>query len=289
MSRSLICSVLVALLGLPQLASSVNAQNVVDLWPSAPPAWQAPSEPERDTTKPDGRGVAGQRVVRLGNVSQPQLHTYPAKGSNTTIVICPGGGYHILAWDLEGTEIAKWFQAHGVSAAVLKYRVPNPNKETRWVAPVQDVQRSLAIVRGGAVDDLPNQHVGLLGFSAGGHATLMTATATKRHYDRIDDHDDQLLRPDFAALIYPGYLTKDKKSTELSTDFTITKDTPPMFFAHAFDDGHSCMGSIGVFSELKRLGVYPHPCMSSRLEVTASVDGTPKKRKMLGFRFAKRG
>ena len=235
--------------------ATASAQEVINVWPSEPPKWTAPTAAEADTSKPDSRSVAGRSVIRLGNVSTPQLFLYPAKDATAAVVICPGGGYSILAWDLEGTEIAEWFQSHGVSAAVLKYRVPTRQEDEQWLPPVQDVQRSLAILRGGAANGIQAEHVGVLGFSAGGNAATVTALATERHYKPIDELDKQSFRPDFAALIYPAYLTKQRDSEEMSDDVTVTESTPPMFFAHAFDDRLSCMGSVGLFSMLKRQGI----------------------------------
>ncbi|MEO1529155.1 MAG: alpha/beta hydrolase [Planctomycetota bacterium] len=237
------------------LVARSSAQEVIAVWPDQPPSWTAPAEDERDTSKPDSRTVAGRSVIRLGNVSTPQLYLYPAKDATASVVICPGGGYSILAWDLEGTEIAEWFQSHGVSAAVLKYRVPTRQEEARWMPPVQDVQRSLAIIRGGKAKGFETKHVGVLGFSAGGNAATKTALATERHYAGIDSLDELSFRPDFAALIYPAYLTKQRDGEDMADDVNVTSDTPPMFFAHAFDDRLSCMGSVGLFAMLKRQGI----------------------------------
>ncbi|MCC9601847.1 alpha/beta hydrolase [Stieleria sp. JC731] len=232
-------------------AESPKADSVVNVWPNDPPAWNAPTAPEADQTKPDGRTVADKYVIRLGNVATPQLHVFPAKDSKTTVVICPGGGFSILAWDLEGTEIAAWLQSNGISAAVLKYRVPTNSEETKWLPPAQDLQRSVSLVRSGAIESLPTENIGVLGFSAGGHTVVRGTLETKRLYEEQDEHDKASLRPDFAALIYPAYLTKDRNSIEMNEDLVVTKDTPPFFFAHAFDDPLTPLGSVGLFKELK--------------------------------------
>ena len=242
---------LVAALFLASTSVCGLANEVVDIWPDAPPKWNAPSEPEVDTSGPDSNKIAGRPLIRLGNVSTPQLHLYPAKNARASVIICPGGGYHILAWDLEGTEIAEWFQANGVSAAVLKYRVPSAREDVRWLAPVQDVQRSISMVRNAGFGGFPTDKVGILGFSAGGHACVKTATAQKRHYDPVDKLDRGSVTPDFAALIYPGYLTESRESFNLSPDIVVTEKTPPMFIAHAYDDRISCLGLFALFTELK--------------------------------------
>ncbi|MEO1617083.1 MAG: alpha/beta hydrolase [Planctomycetota bacterium] len=222
------------------------------IWPDGTPQWVAPTEAERDVSGPDSRNVVGKPVIRLGNVSQPELHFYPAENSDTTVIVCPGGGFSILAWDLEGTEIAQWLQKQGISAAVLKYRVPSRNHEPKWLPPVQDLQRSVSLIRGGANAAMPTKNVGVLGFSAGGHTVARTAFGLVRHYEPVDRFDESSCEVDFAALIYPAYLTESRDSEVLIKDLTVSKLTPPFFFAHAFDDPYTCQGAVQLFSELKR-------------------------------------
>lgn len=236
-------------------ARADDAKLTVRVWPGDPPEWTAPTGKEGDTSDPRSRQVAGRRVIRLGNVSTPELHLFPAENANTTIIICPGGGFTILAWDLEGTEIAEWLQKHGVSVAVLKYRVPTQDEEKKWVPPVQDLQRSISLVRSGSVPGMPTKNVGVMGFSAGGHTATRAALLTERLYDSVDEHDKVSATPDFAALVYTAYLTESRKSYKLSPELKVTDQTPPMFFAHAFDDNITCMGSVALFAELKRNNV----------------------------------
>lgn len=232
--------------------------SVYSLWPGEPPAWNPPSQPERDTTGPDGRRVAGKPVVRLGFVSEPQLHVYhvdPNLASDTAVIICPGGGYSILAWDLEGTEIAEWLRGIGVTAAVLKYRVPTRNESSRWLPPVQDIQRAISLMRSGGLDGVRPARIGVLGFSAGGNASARAATATKRTYKPVDAQDRARYRPDFGVLVYPAWLVESDDPTKLIEDIRVDETTPPMFFAHARDDRVTCMSSVTMFSELNRNGV----------------------------------
>jgi endo-1,4-beta-xylanase len=251
-----ICFSAMMLAGTAALADQTGeADSVVRLWPAEPPTWSVPAAAERDTSGPDSRTVAGKPVVRLGNVSNPELHVFPAKDAKTAIVLCPGGGFSILAWDLEGTEIAQWLQQHGVSVAVLKYRVPTRNEDTKWLAPVQDAQRAVALIRSGAVKSIDAAHVGVMGFSAGGHTAVRTVFADKRLYEPVDQTDQAGCGVDFAALIYPAYLTTSRRSEEMIADLDVDENTPPMFFAHAFDDPLTCMGSVGLFAELKRHNV----------------------------------
>jgi endo-1,4-beta-xylanase len=241
---------------------------VVDLWPQSPPVWTPPSGEEHDTSGADGRNVAGRSVVRLGNVSKPQLHVYPAAAdaehAKTMIVICPGGGYSILAWDLEGTEIAEQFNALGFSAAVLKYRVPTRSMDQPWRPPVQDVQRALSLIRSGDVKETKElSRVGLVGFSAGGNAAARAATAGgRRFYDRVDQADEASCQPDFVGLIYPWLMVPakdEKKSAQndlgILPELTVDASTAPMFFAHANDDPISCRNSVEMFSLLQQHGV----------------------------------
>ena len=237
--------------------ASLTADHVISVWPDAPPSWDAPSEAERDTSGPDSGLVADEPLIRLGFVSKPQLHVFrPEQGSTgTAVVICPGGGYSILAWDLEGTEIAQWLRGLGVTAVVLKYRVPTRSNENKWLAPVQDIQRSISLVRSGAIRGVKPERVGVLGFSAGGNASARAATADRRHYEVIDDTDRASAMPDFAVLVYPAWLVTKDDPSKLIDDLHVNRESPPMFLAHAADDRIDCMSSVTLFNELKQNGV----------------------------------
>ena len=236
-------------------AEDGRAARVARIWPEAAPSWTAPTDPEGDTSTPDSNKVAGRSLIRLGNVATPELHLFPADNadaSGTTVVICPGGGYSILAWDLEGTEIATWLNGIGVSAAVLKYRVPTRKQADKWLPPVQDIQRSISMIRSGAVAELPSKQIGVLGFSAGGNASARAATAPKRFYENVDSSDDVSFLPDFGVLVYPAWLVKDDDRSALIDDIKVTDNTPPLFFAHARDDRVSCLSSVTLFVELQK-------------------------------------
>ncbi len=240
----------------PALTPTTDA--IVNIWPNNPPAWTPPTQAEGNTSNAKSRNVAGRPVIRIGNVAQPQLHVFHAKAelkSDTTIVVCPGGGYSILAWDLEGTEIAQRLQDIGVTAVVLKYRVPTGGEDERWKAPVQDIQRSISMIRAGAVQGVPNTRVGVLGFSAGGNASARAATASQRMYEAMDVNDQQDFVPDFAVLVYPAWIVEKDNPSKLIDDIKVTDHTPPMFFAHARNDGITCLGSVTLFSELQKRGI----------------------------------
>ena len=227
------------------------------VWPGKPPTWNPPQEAEADTTGPSGGLVADRRVIRLGNVSHPELHLYEPHGKDTetAIIIAPGGGYSILAWDLEGTEIATWLQDLGISAAVLKYRVPTRNEPEKWLAPVQDIQRSIALLQNGGISGFAPKRIGVLGFSAGGNASARVATAKHRFYEPVDDFDKGGVRPDFAVLVYPAWLVDKDDPFKLTDSISVDSQTPPMFFAHAADDRVSCMSSVTLFGALQSNGI----------------------------------
>jgi acetyl esterase/lipase len=229
------------------------------LWPDKAPGETKELPPEADMTKPTDGLVAGKRVARIGNVSTPllEIHRPPAdKDTGAAVMICPGGGHYILAWDLEGTEVADWLNGLGVTALVLKYRVPARDPDRRWVAAVQDAQRGMSIARSRATDwNIDANRIGILGFSAGGEtATLTACFGDERQYEPIDDVDKTSAVSNFAILIYPAYLT-NKESTALRPELKVTKATPPMFFAHAQNDPVTPASSLLMALALKQAGV----------------------------------
>ena len=257
-----------ALLSMLLLATSARAQTqVLDVWPGKAPGETEPIGEEKVLDHKPGE----RQVKRITNVSKPTLTVFRPtsdKDTGAAVVVCPGGGYNILAWDLEGEEVARWLNSVGVTGIVLKYRVPrrpNQPKDQPPLGALQDAQRAMSLVRGHAKEwNLDPQRIGILGFSAGGHLAAATATNfDKRAYEPVDALDKLSCRPDFAVLVYPGYLiAKDKD--ELSPDIRIRKDCPPMFFAHAGDDRVKAENSILTYLALKRAGV------SAELHIYAS-------------------
>lgn len=246
---------------LPAFTSAAPAPLVLNVWPGTPPGEIKPLPPEGDTTKDDGRMVAGRRVIRIGNVSTPQLAVYqPArdKANGTAVVICPGGGFNILAYDLEGTEVAAWLNSIGVTAVVLKYRVPARDPQQRWLAPVQDAQRAMSVVRSNAAAwGVDPKRIGILGFSAGGATAGYTALfRDARQYPAVDAIDAVSSRPDFALLIYAAYFVERGQTTlNPALPVTFTADAPPMFLVHAFDDGIPVQNALLIAAELKKVDV----------------------------------
>jgi acetyl esterase/lipase len=200
---------------------------------------------------------------KVTNVSRPTLAVFrPAKEVDTgaAVVIAPGGGYRIVAYDLEGEEVATWLNSIGVTAVILKYRVPRrpgtPADQPPAVA-LMDAQRALSVSRSRAKEwGVDPNRIGMLGFSAGGHLTAWTATnADRRAYDPVDDADKASCRPDFTVLVYPAYLQKAKGAVDLSPEIRVTPQSPPCFLAHAGDDPISPENSVSLHLALKRAGV----------------------------------
>jgi acetyl esterase/lipase len=222
--------------------------------PGEPAEFSLPPESDTSTEKSDL--VAGRTVIRLGNVSQPQMAIYrPSKPSRhrAAVVICPGGGYHILAYDLEGTEVAEWLVERGITAIVLKYRVPARPGPDRWKAAVIDTQRALSLARQHAEQwNLDPTKIGVLGFSAGGHAAAVVSSDHGRQYQGVDDADQHSCRPDFSCLIYPGYLVEDD---QLSPLLSKGGQYPPTFLVHAQDDPVTALSSLTFATHLQKLGV----------------------------------
>lgn len=248
----------IVLLGTFHLSTAnLPAEEVLPVWSGKPPGQQLDVGPEEDITKPTDRLIAGRRIIKLKNVAHPEAHVYlaPKESRNgSAVVICPGGGFNILAWDLEGTEVAEWLNTLGVSAIVLKYRVPTSQQDQKWKAPVQDTQRTVSLVRHHAEEwGLNKDQIGVLGFSAGGHTAARAAIMQEKQYEAADEIDKLSHLPNAAILIYPAWLVE--KDDSLLADLKVTKKTPPTFLVHAFNDGVSAMSSISLMAELKKNNV----------------------------------
>ena len=231
---------------------------VLDLWPGAPPGPVVELPVEADLTKPADPLIAGRRIIKLGNVTTPQLVIHrppPDRDTGASVVICPGGGYHILAWDLEGTEVADWLNGLGVTGIVLKYRVPFRDPENRGRAGLQDAQRALSLVRHRAGEwKLDPNRIGILGFSAGGDIAGRTVfRAGERQYEPVDAADALPCRPDFLVMVYAaGFVDKD--SSVLKPDLSLSGPPPPAFFVHAWDDFVDVRNPLALAAEWKRAG-----------------------------------
>jgi acetyl esterase/lipase len=233
----------------------------LDVWPGKAPGEVGTVGAETARKAP----VLDRTSMFLGvkNVSKPTLTVFrPAAAKNTgvAVLIFPGGGYTFLAWDLEGEDVARWLNTLGVTAAVLKYRVPRregtPRKKTP-IQPLMDAQRAISLVRRQAAEwGLDPKRIGVMGFSAGGHLAAATATNfDRRAYDKIDAADDTSCRPDFAVMIYPDFLVIKRGTCELAPEIRITPQTAPCFFAQASDDPVGPEQSVAMYLGLRRAGV----------------------------------
>jgi acetyl esterase/lipase len=233
----------------------------VALWPEQVPGETATLPPEVDTTKPTENLIAGKRLIRLGNVSNPTITVFspePVKATGAAVLVCPGGGYNILAMDLEGTEVCEWLNTIGVTGVLLKYRVPRRPGLPQHVPPLQDAQRALGLVRHQAKElGIDPQRIGVLGFSAGAHlAAMLSNHHAARTYPVVDDADQVSCRPDFSVLIYPGYLTQKDAGDAVSPEMQIDpKATPPTFLAMAQDDPVRVENALFYYLALKQAQV----------------------------------
>jgi acetyl esterase/lipase len=229
------------------------------LWPNGAPGAPPNSVPEADTTTAKDNLIAGKPLIRLGNVSSPSLTLYPARDKNTgaAVVVFPGGGYRILAIDLEGTEVCDWLNSVGIACILVKYRVPDSGPYPKSSAALQDAQRALGIVRSHSSEWHIDPHrIGVLGFSAGAHlAAALSTHFDHRLYDPIDTADGLSCRPDFAVIVYPGYLALAEKNFAPNTDIHVTDQTPPSFIVQAEDDPVHVENAVVYFLALKNAKV----------------------------------
>jgi acetyl esterase/lipase len=224
-------------------------QAVIPLYKAIPNSKPAVDYKEKADTGKD-------EIIRISKVSIPEITVFqPAKssGKNPAVIICPGGGYAILAYNLEGTTVAHILNNWGVTAIVLKYRLPSDEiMKDKSIGPLQDAQRAIQYVRENAKQlNVDPQKIGIMGFSAGGH--LASTASTHFNKDYIDNPNHTSLRPDFSILGYPvismdtlahsgsrDNLLGKNPSKEMITNFSnerqVTKDTPPTFLVLANDD-----------------------------------------------------
>ena len=231
----------------------------IPIWPGTPPDARSLPRPEYTKTS---LTQTGESLLWVCNVSQPTMTVYPPAGTNTGVamVVFPGGGYNALAMDLEGTEICDWLNSQGITAVLLKYRVPNKKVGDYWEAPaaLEDAQRTLGLVRFHAADWHIDPHrIGVIGFSAGGHMVAATSTHfDKRTYPIVDAADQISCRPDFAIACYPGHLYSGDIGFKLNPNVPVTANTPPTFLLQAEDDHvDGVEQSLVYYVALKKAGV----------------------------------
>jgi len=206
-------------------------KDLIYLWPG-----KVPGETKEKNT-PVEAPSRNDNVIRIAEITNPAIEIRlpeKANANGSAVVICPGGGYNILAYDKEGTEVAAWLNKQGIAALVLQYRVPNKKEGA-----LQDAQRALRLVRSNAEKwNINPQRIGIMGFSAGGSLSARAGTMfSKKTYSPVDKADSLSCRPDFVLLIYPAYLDLGTNLT-LTPELQISKEVPPMFIFQTADDTH---------------------------------------------------
>ena len=228
-----------AFLSLLALTASCSQATVAEPVPPEAPAllWSDGNPGSWQADQPEEQVLGGDGVLRIAHVNQPTLQYFaPARGVEAqpvAVIICPGGGYRILAINKEGSEVAELLAANGFHAFVLKYRLPNSG-EQRFRSGLEDALRASHIVRARA-DELGLESVGILGFSAGGHLAATTVAQA--------DH-----RLDFVSLVYPAYFLPDRDSSELVREVQLGDEAVPAFLVHALNDGIPARNSV-VYAE----------------------------------------
>jgi acetyl esterase/lipase len=238
----------------------------VRIWPGKIPDAQPVAGAETVATETKSL-VAGKPWTYVGKVSQPTMTVYSPQGKNTdaAVVVFPGGGYWILAIDLEGTEVCDWLISKGITCILLKYRVPGeglfPQSGAYPKSPMalEDAQRTMGLVRFHAAEWGIDPHkIGVLGFSAGGHLVAAISTHFRRRlYTAIDAADKESCRPDFAVALYPGHMLEhSSKDFSLNPYIPVTRNTPPTFLLQAEDDPvDSVKNSLVYYAALQKAGV----------------------------------
>lgn len=226
----------------------------LSIWPNRPPGL-AEDQPLKNQVEINER--IGRKVTR---VNRPVVTIYKpdlVADTGASVVICPGGGYHILALDLEGSEIAEWLNTIGVTGIVLQYRVPRVKGDAFHVPPLQDVQRAISMARHNAKQwKIDPDRIGVLGFSAGGHLSAAAVTNHhKRAYDPIDEIDKHSCRPDFGVLVYPAYLSDKDEPLKLTPELPVNDTTPPTIMIHTNDDGVAATNSVAFYLALRKAAV----------------------------------
>lgn len=228
------------------LSSSAQQKVIIKLWPGAVPG---ETEAKHEPVKTDN--TSG-NVTRITDITDPAMIVFPASANNNNgsgVVVCPGGGYNILAIDMEGDEIAEWLNKLGFTAAVLQYRVPKKQKGA-----LQDVQRAIRIMRSKAANwNMDPDKLGVMGFSAGGSLSARASTLYNTEtYPKVDEVDELSCRPDFALLIYPAYLDQGENRS-LTPELKVDANTPPTFIFQAADDrlGNSSLVYAGALRDAK--------------------------------------
>lgn len=238
----------------------------IRLWPGGPPGPRSDAGAEaihnavdRDTGS--RKLVGGKPYSYVENVTQPTITVYSPARNNTgaAVIVYPGGGFNVLAIDIEGTEVCDWLTSIGISCVLLKYRVPCKHEGAYRECPQahQDAQRAMSIVRSRAAEwRIHPDKIGVIGFSAGAHMAIMSSTRFDRLYAAVDEADRVSSRPDFALVLYPGRMAYRGTGFAPNPDIRVTGRTPPTFLVHAYDDPMNPVeNSLLYAAALRKAGV----------------------------------
>lgn len=233
-------------------SATAGSDSSISVWPDL-----APGEISREAgTAEPPRAKENPPVTRVVRIRRPTLDVFlPAQPNGTAVLVLPGGGFSKVVPDKEGSEAAPWLNGLGITVFVLRYRTneATPGDEPAYQRPLQDAQRALRLIRSNAAEwRLQTDRVGVLGFSAGGQvAVILQTSAGRASYESLDEIDQQSCVPDFSLLIYPWQVL-DGASGELLPAIQISEKTPPSFLVHTHDDASSSLGSVLIYSALKR-------------------------------------
>ena len=238
----------------------------IPLWPDGPPDPRSGvgveavhNAVDRDTGKK--KLVGGRPYSYVENVTRPTITVYSPAKNNTgaAVIVYPGGGFNVLAIDIEGTEVCDWLTSNGISCVLLKYRVPCKHEGAYRECPQahQDAQRAMSIVRSRAAEwQIHPNKIGVIGFSAGAHMAIMSSTRFDRLYAAVDEADRVSSRPDFALVLYPGRMAYRQTNFAPNPDIRVTDRTPPTFLVHAYDDPMNPVeNSLLYAAALRKAGV----------------------------------
>lgn len=240
----------------------------IALWSAVVPDAKPMPAPEKTWEGDENVPGTSRRSVGVTNVSAPTMTVYAPDGANTgaAVVVFPGGGFEMLAIDLEGTEICEWLNSAGITCVLLKYRVPSepydwhcdcrPDNLATPRQSLDDAQRAIRLLRHRANEWHVDAHkIGVIGFSAGGFLVAEVSTRFAHPlYPSIDDADKESARPDFAIALYPGHLATRKG--RLNPNVPVARDTPPTFLLQAEDDRVDPVEeSLVYYAALKKAGV----------------------------------
>jgi len=229
-------------------------ERIIKLFPEGVPGETTVLEEKADKS---GNQVANETVLRVTDVCEPTITIYNASeelASGSAMIVCPGGGYHLLAYDLEGDEVCLWLNELGITAFLLKYRVPRREGKEKHEAPLQDLQRAISYIRVNADKlNIDSDKIGVMGFSAGAHLSVMACNSfDKRTYPLVKKIDKTSCRPNFCLLVYPAYL--DGENFQLSPEIQVSPKTPPTMLIQSEDD-QLINSSLFYYYALKEAGV----------------------------------